>query len=86
VDLGKEISKVQQVTSAGKVDKLLHALSKEDAKSLIQAMKDLDTSSRVIAKVLQNRGYKIGRDAINSWRHANVPNFETRSNHFIGEA
>jgi hypothetical protein len=39
----------------------------------------------VIANVLQGRGYKIGRDALNSWRHANVPNFETRSNHFLGD-
>lgn len=85
MDIGKEIAKVQRETSAGKVDKLLSVLSKEDAKSLVQAMNDLSISSRVISKVLQNRSYKIGRDAINSWRHANVPNYETRSNHYMGD-
>jgi hypothetical protein len=85
VDIGKEIAKVQRELTSGKVDKLLSTLSKEDSKSLIEAMNDLEISSRVIAGVLQNRGYKIGRDAINSWRHTNVPNFKTRSNHYMGD-
>jgi hypothetical protein len=85
VDIGKEIAGVQRDTVIGKVDKLLSTLNKQDSKSLIEAMNDLTISSRVISKVLQNRGYKIGRDAVNSWRHANVPNFHTRSNHFLGD-
>lgn len=85
MDIGKEIAQAQSKISTGKVDKLLSSLSKEDAKSLVQAMHDLSVSSRVIASVLQNRGYKIGRDAVNSWRHTNVPNYETRSNHFLGD-
>lgn len=85
MDIGKEIAGVQRDTVIGKVDKLLSTLSKQDSKSLIEAMNDLTISSRVISKVLQNRGYKIGRDAVNSWRHANVPNFHTRSNHFLGD-
>jgi hypothetical protein len=85
VDIGKEIAGVQRQTVIGKVDKLLSTLNKQDSKSLIEAMNDLTISSRVISKVLQNRGYKIGRDAVNSWRHANVPNFHTRSNHFMGD-
>jgi len=85
VDIGKEIAGVQRQTVIGKVDKLLSTLSKQDSKSLVEAMNDLTISSRVISKVLQNRGYKIGRDAVNSWRHANVPNFHTRSNHFMGD-
>lgn len=85
MDIGKEIAGVQRQTVIGKVDKLLSTLNKQDSKSLIEAMNDLTISSRVISKVLQNRGYKIGRDAVNSWRHANVPNFHTRSNHFMGD-
>lgn len=85
MDIGKEIAGVQRDTVIGKVDKLLSTLNKQDSKSLIEAMNDLTISSRVISKVLQNRGYKIGRDAVNSWRHANVPNFHTRSNHFLGD-
>lgn len=85
MDIGKEIAGVQRQTVIGKVDKLLSTLSKQDSKSLVEAMNDLTISSRVISKVLQNRGYKIGRDAVNSWRHANVPNFHTRSNHFMGD-
>lgn len=85
MDIGKEIAGVQRDTVIGKVDKLLSTLSKQDSKSLIEAMNDLTISSRVISKVLQNRGYKIGRDAVNSWRHANVPNFHKRSNHFLGD-
>ena len=85
MDIGKEIAGVQRDTVIGKVDKLLSTLNKQDSKSLIEAMNDLTISSRVISKVLQNRGYKIGRDAVNSWRRANVPNFHTRSNHFMGD-
>jgi hypothetical protein len=86
VNLGKEISKVQQSVSIGKVDRLLSALNKEDSKSLIEAMSNLDISSRVISKVLKDRGYAVGRSAVDKWRHDNVPNYETRSNHFIGDA
>jgi hypothetical protein len=85
MDIGKEIAKVQRETVIGKVDKLISSLKKEDAKSLVDAMNDLGISSRVISKVLQNRGYSIGRAAVDSWRHINVPNFYTRSNNFIGD-
>jgi hypothetical protein len=85
VDIGKEIAKAQRDTVIGKVDRLLSKLSKTDAKSLIETMNDLSISSRVIAGVLQNRGYKVGRDAVSSWRHTNVPNFHTRSNHYMGD-
>lgn len=85
MDIGKEIAKVQRDTSNGKVEKLLCILSKEDTKSLIEAMNDLGISSRVISRVLQNRGHTIGRSAVDSWRHINVPNFHTRSNNFIGD-
>ena len=84
VNIGKEIAEVQRNTSIGKMDKLLLILSKEDAKSLIKVMSDLEISSRVIATVLKGNGHSVGREAVNNWRRLNVPNFETRSNHYIG--
>lgn len=84
MDIGKEIARVQKSTTIGKVDKLLASLSAKDSASLVDAMKDLSVSSRTISKVLKGRGYVIGRSAVDSWRHANVENFETRSNNYIG--
>lgn len=84
MDIGKEIAKVQKSTITGKVDRLLASLSAKDSSSLVAAMNDLSVSSRTISKVLKGRGYVIGRSAVDNWRHANVENFETRSNHYIG--
>ncbi len=84
MDIGKEIARVQKSTTIGKVDKLLASLSAKDSASLVDAMKDLSVSSRTISKVLKGRGYVIGRSAVDNWRHANVENFETRSNNYIG--
>jgi hypothetical protein len=84
VDIGKEIAKVQSNLAIGKVDKLLASLNAKDSSSLVSAMNDLSISSRTISKVLKGRGYVIGRRAVDNWRHSNVPNYETRSNHYIG--
>ena len=84
MDIVKEIAKVQKNTITGKVDRLLASLSAKDSSSLVAAMNDLSVSSRTISKVLKGRGYVIGRSAVDNWRHANVENFETRSNHYIG--
>lgn len=84
MDIGKEIAKVQKSTTTGKVEKLLASLSAKDSSSLVDAMNDLSVSSRTISKVLKGRGYVIGRSAVDNWRHANVQNYETRSNHYIG--
>lgn len=84
MDIGKEIASVQKSTTIGKVDKLLASLNAKDSASLTAAMNDLSVSSRTISKVLKGRGYLIGRSAVDSWRHTNVPNFATRSNNYIG--
>lgn len=84
MDIGKEIAKVQSNLATGKVDRLLASLSSKDSASLISAMNDLSISSRTISKVLKDRGYVIGRNAVDNWRRDNVPKFETRSNHYIG--
>ena len=84
MDIGKEIAKAQSNLAVSKVDKLLASLNPKDSASLIEAMNDLSFSSRTISKVLKGRGYVIGRSAVDNWRHLNVENFETRSNHYIG--
>lgn len=80
----EESRKIQNEIRTGKVDTLLASLKKEEKQSLIDALNDLQISSRVLSKVLKNHGHIIGRAAVDKWRHENVPGFAKRSNHYIG--
>jgi len=84
VNFLEESRKIQNQIKIGKIDNLLASLKKEEKQSLIDAMNDLEISSRVISKVLNNHGHNIGRAAVDKWRHENVPLFHTRSNHYVG--
>lgn len=57
--------------SSLKVDALLRELSKDDRKSLLEALKDTDIPTRSIARVLEQSGYRCGRWAVGEWRKHN---------------
>jgi hypothetical protein len=84
VDFLEESRKLQVGFTQGKVNFLLDSLKDEDKQSLIDALNDLTISSRSLSKILISHGYKIGRSAVDAWRHENVPGYETRSTHYMG--
>ena len=52
----------------GKVDEILASLPKEDAKSLLAALKEKSISTNRIIDVLRQREIKIGKESIRAWR------------------
>jgi hypothetical protein len=52
----------------GKVDEILASLPKEDAKSLLAALKEKSISGNRIVDVLRQRGIKIGKESVRAWR------------------
>lgn len=85
MDFLEESKKLQTSMSIGKINMLLLSLEETEKQSLIDALNDLTISSRTISKILMSNGHKIGRSSVDMWRHQNVPNYHTRSNHYMGE-
>lgn len=85
MDFLEESKKLQSSMTMGKVNFLLASLEESERKSLVDALNDLTISSRTISKILVSNGHKIGRSAVDAWRHENVPLFNTRSYHYMGE-
>lgn len=69
----------------GKVDLLLSSLEESEKQSLLDALNDLQISSRTISKILISNGHRVGRSAVDTWRHDNVKDYKTRSYHYMGE-
>lgn len=85
MDFLEESKKLQRSITMGKVNLLLASLEQSEKQSLIDALGDLSISSHTISKILKSNGHRIGRSAVDTWRHENVPLFKTRSNHYMGE-
>lgn len=81
----EESQKLQEIKNMGKVNLLLASLDESEKQSLLDALNDLGISSRVISRILNDNGYKIGRAAVDKWRHENVKGYYTRSNHYMGD-
>lgn len=85
VDFAAECLKLQGDKTITKVDALIYSLSDEDKKSLLDALNDLNISTRTISQVLKNNGHRVGRNAIDTWRHEHVEGYYKRSTHYRGE-
>lgn len=85
MDFAAECLKLQGDKTITKVDALIYSLSGEDKKSLLDALNDLNISTRTISQVLKNNGHRVGRNAIDTWRHEHVEGYYKRSTHYRGE-
>lgn len=85
MDFAEECIKLQGDKTITKVDALIYSLTDEDKKSLLDALNDLNISTRTISQVLKNNGHRVGRGAVDAWRHEHVEGYYKRSTHYRGE-
>lgn len=86
MDIKEDLLRLKNDSRLSKVDLLLRDLPESDREALLSALNDLAVSTRSIARILADHGHTVGRASIDTWRHINVPNYKTRSVHYMGGA